>query len=77
MLDLALGIASANTTNPPGGLVGSAQNPGALWPNYASLWYLVLKGNPASTVNNILPARVKHFSGRGPTERWASGRFLT
>jgi hypothetical protein len=56
MLDLALGIASANTTNPPGGLVGSAQNPGALWPNYAALWYLILKGNPASTVDDIRPA---------------------
>jgi Prealbumin-like fold domain len=56
MLDLALGIASLMTTNPPGGLVASAQNPGALWPNYAALWYLVLKGNSASTANNILPA---------------------
>src|SRR5215213_2420111 len=56
MLDLALGIASAMTTNPPGGLVTSAQNPGALWPNYAANWYLVIKGNPASTANNILPA---------------------
>jgi hypothetical protein len=56
MLDLALGIASKNTTNPPGGLVVSAQNPGTGWPNYASLWYLVLKGNPASTDKNILPA---------------------
>jgi hypothetical protein len=56
MLDLALGFASANTTNPPGGLVVSAQNPGILWPNYASAWYLVLKGNPASTANNIRPA---------------------
>ncbi len=55
-LDLALGIASAITTNPPGGLVGSAQNPGSLWPNYAATWYLVLKGNPASTPNNILNA---------------------
>ncbi len=44
MLDLALGIASSMTTNPPGGLVVSAQNPGALWPNYAALWYLVVKG---------------------------------
>ena len=42
--------------HPPGGLVGSAQNPGSLCPNYASQWYLVLKGNPASTINNILPA---------------------
>ena len=57
MLDLALGIASANTTNPPGGLVASAQNPGAAnWPNYAAAWYLVLKGNPLSTKDLIYPA---------------------
>lgn len=56
MLDLALGIASATTTNPPGGLVVSAQNPGALWPNYAAYWYLVLKGDPTSTANSIKPA---------------------
>ena len=56
MLDLALGIASKTTTNPPGGLVVSAQNPGSLWPNYAALWYLVLKGNPASTADSIKPA---------------------
>ena len=56
MLDLALGFASATTTNPPGGLVVSAQNPGALWPNYAAIWYLVVKGNPTSTANNIKPA---------------------
>jgi hypothetical protein len=55
-LDLALGIASATTTNPPGGLVASAQNPGALWPNYAATWYLIIKGNPASTPTNIRPA---------------------
>jgi hypothetical protein len=56
MLDLALGKASAMTTNPPGGLVVSANNPGSGWPNYASYWYLVLKGNPASTTDNILTA---------------------
>ncbi len=56
MLDLALGFASAATTNPPGGLVVSAQNPGSLWPNYAATWYLVLKGNPASTKDSILNA---------------------
>jgi hypothetical protein len=56
LLDLALGNASATTTNPPGGLVVSAQNPGTLWPNYAAIWYLVLKGNAASTPNNIRPA---------------------
>jgi hypothetical protein len=56
MLDLALGIASKTTTNPPGGLVASAQNPGAGWPNYAPAFYLVLKGDPTSTENNIKPA---------------------
>jgi hypothetical protein len=56
ILDLALGYASATTTDPPGGLVVSAQNPGSLWPNYAATWYLVLKGNPASTKDNILNA---------------------
>ena len=56
MLDLALGKASAMTTDPPGGLVVSAQNMGSLWPNYASAWYLILKGNPASTADNILTA---------------------
>jgi hypothetical protein len=56
MLDLALGIASFQTINSPGGLVVSAQNPGSLWPNYAPAFYLVLKGDPASTTNNIRTA---------------------
>jgi uncharacterized repeat protein (TIGR01451 family) len=56
MLDLALAYASQVTTNPPGGLVVSAQNPGMGWPNYAATYYLVLKGNPASTEDNILSA---------------------
>jgi hypothetical protein len=56
ILDLALGFASKNTTNPPGGLVVSAQNPGSLWPNYAAAWYLVLKGDSTSTEKNIKPA---------------------
>jgi hypothetical protein len=56
MLDLALGIASQTTTNPPGGLVVSAQNPGSLWPNYAAIHYLILKGDSTSTNNNIKPA---------------------
>ncbi|HEY3412774.1 MAG TPA: hypothetical protein VGM51_06920, partial [Armatimonadota bacterium] len=49
ILDLALGYASATTTNPPGGLVVSAQNAGSGWPNYAATWYLILKGDPTST----------------------------
>jgi uncharacterized repeat protein (TIGR01451 family) len=56
MLDLALGIASKQTTLPPGGLVVSAQNPGAGWPNYAATWYLILRGDPTSTADNIKPA---------------------
>jgi hypothetical protein len=57
MLDLALGKASSATTNPPYGLVVSAQNPGAaLWPNYASVWYLVLKGNTSSTAPDCAKA---------------------
>ena len=56
-LDFALGRATANTTNPPGGLVVSAQNPGSLWPNYAAIYYLILKGNAASTEDSILPAQ--------------------
>ena len=56
ILDLALGIASAQTTNPPGGLVVSAQNLGSGWPNYAPIYYRVLKGDPTSTEDNIKPA---------------------
>jgi hypothetical protein len=52
-LDWALAMASKNTTNPPGGMVISAQNAGSGWPNYASLWYLVLKGDPTSTDKNV------------------------
>src|SRR4029079_4323230 len=57
MLDLALGIATNMTPNPPDGLAVSAQNPGPTsWPTYAPIYYLVLKGNAASTVDNILAA---------------------
>ena len=56
MLDLALAYASQQTTNPPGGLVVSAQNPGSLWPNYAAIWYRVLKGDATSTEDSIKPA---------------------
>jgi hypothetical protein len=44
------------TTNPPGGLVVSAQNAGTGWPNYAATWYLILKGDPTSTEANLKPA---------------------
>jgi hypothetical protein len=60
ILDLTLGIASKTTTNPPGGLVVSAQKGTApstgTWPNYLSQWFLVLKGDSNSTDTNILPA---------------------
>jgi hypothetical protein len=56
MLDLALAYASQNTTNPPGGLVVSAQTAGSGWPNYGPVWYLVLKGDATSTKDNIKPA---------------------
>ena len=57
MLDLALGMATAQTSPlGPQGLVVSAQNPGALWPSYAALWSLVLKGDPSSTDASIKPA---------------------
>jgi hypothetical protein len=55
-LDLALAIASQQTTNPPGGLVVSAGTAGSGWPNYGPTWYLVLKGDPSSTKDNIKPA---------------------
>jgi len=45
VLDQTLAAATANTTNPPGGLVVSAQNAGSGWPNFAATYYLVLKGS--------------------------------
>jgi len=56
MLDLALGIATAMTPNPPDGLVMSAQNAGSGWPDYAAIRYLILKGDPSSTIDNIKAA---------------------
>jgi uncharacterized repeat protein (TIGR01451 family) len=56
MLDLALAYATQNTTNPPGGLVVSAQTAGSGWPNYGPAWYLALKGDGTSTEDNIKPA---------------------
>ena len=56
MLDLALGFATATTTNPPDGLVVSAQTAGRGWPNYGPAFYLVLKGDPTSTEDDINPA---------------------
>lgn len=54
MLDLALGIATNMTPNPPDGLVVSADT--GNWPNYGPVYSLVLKGDPTSTANNIKPA---------------------
>lgn len=51
VLDQTLAAATAMTTNPPGGLVVSAQNLGGGWPNFAAAYYLVLKGS-TSTPNS-------------------------
>jgi uncharacterized repeat protein (TIGR01451 family) len=51
VLDQTLAAATAMTTNPPGGLVVSAQNPGGGWPNFAATYYLILKGS-TSTPNS-------------------------
>lgn len=48
VLDQTLAIATSMTTNPPGGLVVSAQNPGGGWPNFAPTYYLVLKGSTSN-----------------------------
>jgi hypothetical protein len=48
MLDQALAKATQATTNPPGGLVYSAQNAGGGLPNFAAAYYGVLKGSTAT-----------------------------
>lgn len=48
VLDQTLAKATSMTTDPPGGLVVSAQNPGGGWPNFAPAYYLVLKGSPGT-----------------------------
>jgi hypothetical protein len=48
VLDQTLALATSSTTNPPGGLVVSAQNPGGGWPNFAPAYYLVLAGSTAN-----------------------------
>ncbi|MCB0212487.1 MAG: right-handed parallel beta-helix repeat-containing protein [Anaerolineae bacterium] len=48
VLDQTLALATGMTTNPPGGLVVSAQDVGGGWPNFAPTYALVLKGNPAA-----------------------------
>jgi hypothetical protein len=53
MLDQTLAAATNMVTNPPGGLVVSAQNPGGGWANFAATYYLVLKGS--STNLNVAP----------------------
>jgi hypothetical protein len=53
ILDQTLAVATGMTTNPPGGLVVSAQNPGGGWPNFGSPYYLTLKGNTATP--NVAP----------------------
>jgi hypothetical protein len=51
VLDQTLAAATGITTNPPGGLVYSAQNPGGGWPNFAPTYYGILKGS-TSTPNS-------------------------
>jgi uncharacterized repeat protein (TIGR01451 family) len=51
VLDQTLATATSLTSNPPGGLVVSAQNAGGGWPNFAAAYYLVLKGS-AGTPNS-------------------------
>jgi hypothetical protein len=51
VLDQTLAAAIGLTTNPPGGLVYSAQNAGGGWPNFAPAYYGVLKGS-SSTPNS-------------------------
>jgi hypothetical protein len=53
LLDQTLAIATGMTTNPPGGLVVSAQNPGNGWPNFAATHYLILKGSTSTP--NVAP----------------------
>ena len=50
-LDQTLAAATGLTTNPPGGLVYSAQTAGGGWPNFGPLYYGVLKGS-TSTPNS-------------------------
>lgn len=51
MLDQTLAAATGLTTNPPGGLVYSAQTAGGGWPNFGPAYYGVLKGS-TSTPNS-------------------------
>jgi hypothetical protein len=54
VLDNTLAAAVAATTNPPGGLVVSAQNIGGGWPNYAPTYYLVLGANDCTKAVSLL-----------------------
>ena len=51
VLDQTLAVATGITTNPPGGLVYSAQTAGSGWPNFGPAYYGVLKGS-TSTPNS-------------------------
>ncbi len=53
LLDQTLAIATSMTTNPPGGLVVSAQTAGSGWPNFGPNYILVLKGS--TTTPNVAP----------------------
>jgi hypothetical protein len=52
-LDQTLAAATAMTANPPGGLVVSATTAGGGWPNFGSVYDLVLKGS--SPTPNVAP----------------------
>lgn len=48
VLDQTLAVATGMTTDPPGGLVVSAQDVGDGWPNFAATYALALKGNTST-----------------------------
>ncbi len=54
VLDQTLALATSTTTNPPSGLVVSAQNAGSGWPNYAAIYYLILQGSTSNP--NVAPS---------------------
>ena len=56
MLDLALAIATQQTPEPAGRNGGLRWDVGAGWPIFGPTYYLILKGDPNSTPDNILPA---------------------
>jgi hypothetical protein len=53
VLDQTLAAATGLTTNPPGGLVYSAQTAGGGWPNFGAAYYGVLRGS--TSIPNSAP----------------------